>query len=293
MADSKGKPAAASAGASVREAIARHLGALSELERRIADYTLTRYRECAMLSIGELADACGVSNTTVNRYARNLGYDGYHDYRRSLRDEMAEKSSLSLLKETMRQGDNSEILKASLKEDTRLIEGLSDGLDAKVFERAVSSVLSARRVFVLGQGSSAFLAGYLAFNLQGLGIDVQDFCDPSGVEGAARRALQITDRDLLIAIAFPRFSRLTIEFVEAAKETGCHIVSLTSSLSSTLARNSNDVLFAPPRRGLHSGSAAPAMVLIEALVTALTANLATAEDAARRLSPLIDHHLVS
>ncbi len=274
--------------ATVREAITKNLNALSPLERTIADYTLTNYREAAMLSIGELAKACGVSNTTINRYARNLGYNGYHEYRRTLRDEFSDKTSLTLLKSMVRKGDSSEILKISLKEDTRLIDGLSDGIDLAAFEDTVTRILSARRVFVLGNGSSTYFAGYLAFNLMGLGIDAQEFGDQSGVEGAARRALQITDKDLMIAIAFPRYSSLTIDFVTAAKETDCHIVAITSSLSGPLALNSDSVLFAPPRRDLHSGSGVPAMALIEAIITAVTA----AEDAASRLSNLIDHHLM-
>ncbi|WP_165793787.1 MurR/RpiR family transcriptional regulator [Hyphococcus luteus] len=278
--------------ANVREAIANHLNALSDLERKIADYTLANYREAAMLSIGELAGACGVSNTTINRYARNLGYDGYHEYRRTLRDEISEKTSLTLLKGMVRQGGSTEILNISLKEDSRLIDGLSDGIDAAAFEDTVARILSARRVFVLGNGSSAYLAGYLAFNLLGLGIDAQEFGDQSGVEGAARRALQITDKDLMIAIAFPRFSSLTIDFVTTAKETGCHIIAITSSLSGPLAHNSDAVLFAPPRRDLHSGSGVPAMALIEAIITAVTASAKSAEDAASRLSTLIDHHLL-
>ncbi len=277
----------------VREAIAANLSSLSDLERKIADFTLGNYREAAMLSIGELADACGVSNTTINRYARTLGYDGYHEYRRMLRDEMSAKSSLSLLKDMIRQGDSTEILRMSLTEDRRLIDGLTDGLDAGVFSQTVERIGAARRVFVMGNGSSAYLAGYLAFNLLGLGVDAQEFADQGGLEGAARRALQITDKDLMIAIAFPRFSTLTIDFVKAARETGCHIVSVTSSLSGPLAQNSDDILFAPPRRDLHSGSGVPAMALLEALIAAVTARAASAEDAARRLSPLIDHHLLS
>ena len=126
-----------------------------------------------------------------------------------------------------------------------------------------------------------------------MGVDAQDFGDLGGIEGAARRSLQISDKDVMIAIAFPRFSNLTIDFVTAAKETGCHIITITSSLSGSLAQNSDAVLFAPPRRDLHSGSGVPAMALIEAIVTAVTTNVKTAEDAASRLSQLIDHHLVS
>lgn len=277
----------------VREIIMERLPAMSELERRIAEFTLAHYRDCAMLNIGELAIACGISNTTVNRFARNLGFDGYHEYRRTLRDETSGvSSSVSLLKTMIVGGSSADILQNSIAEDARLIEALRRSVDPSTFTRAVERLVGARRVFVLGKGTSAYLAQYLTFNLLGVGVDASEFGDTAGVEGAARRALQITERDVVVAIAFPRFSRVTRDLLEVARSAGCFTVAITSSLSGSIARSSDSVLLAPARRGLHSGSGVPAMVLIEALLTAVTALAGSAESTAARLAPLIDHELV-
>ena len=164
-------------------------------------------------------------------------------------------------------------------------------IDDATFERVVSAIRSARRVFVFGQGSSTYLAGYFVFNLQGLGIDAQELATPSGVEGLARSMLMIGADDLLIPIAFPRFSNLTLEMAETARATGCRIQSLTSTVVGPLAEASDEVLLAPPRVELHSGSAVTAMSMIEALLSELTHLHEPAMNAAARLSPMIDGHV--
>ena len=277
----------------VKGAIFAQMRNLSGRERQIAEFTLKNYRECSMMGIGDLANASGASSATVSRYTHSLGFDGYHDYIECLRKELSPSNSLKLLQENLSAGSPEEALSLSLLEDIDQVQRLADGFDPTVFASAVKAIIEARRVFVLGLGSSRYIAGYFVFNLQGLGFDVVDLGAETGIEGIARRLVQLSSSDMLLSIAFPRFSALTMEVAEAAERADCKIVSVTSSLTTSLANASDIVLCAPSRQGLHSGSGVSAMAVMEALLTALTALAPNAQEAANTLSRLIDHHLVS
>ncbi|MEM9897833.1 MAG: MurR/RpiR family transcriptional regulator [Pseudomonadota bacterium] len=276
---------------SVRSVINEHLADLSDAERRLANYTLNHYRECALLGINELAQACSVSNATVNRYARAIGFDGYHDYRKALKAEATRLTSPTIFERGLHDGNVEEARIRSIEEDIRNLQGLGEVLSSASFEATVSALCSARRVFVFGQGSSTYLAGYFAFNLQGLGVDATELSSRSGIEGIARTLLQIKENDLVIPIAFPRFTKLTIDLTVKARKQGCSVHSLTSSVEGPLAKASDVVLLAPPRVELHSGSGVTAMAAIEALLSALTNRFSEAGDAAKALGTIIDEHV--
>jgi len=136
------------------------------------------------------------------------------------------------------------------------------------------------------------MAGYFAFNLQGLGIDAIDLSDASGPEGVGRTALQMGKDDTLISIAFPRFSAHTLDISRFAAERGCTNILISSSLKGELASNADLIFFTPSRQDFHSGCVVPAMATIEALLTAISNHHPEAADTARSLSPLIDKHLL-
>ncbi len=278
---------------SIRQAISEHLADLSPTEKRVAEYTIRHYRDCGMLGLQELAKECGTSNATVTRYSRSLGFAGYQDYLDVLRRELTSKTSLDQFQETVRSGSPADLLALSLAEDASQLQHLNDSLDPAAFATVVESLVSARRVFLIGQGSSQFLSGYLAFNLQGTGLDTTQLGADSGIEGIARKCLQMTSEDVLIAIAFPRYSRLTVEVAQAAARTNSRVFTISNSLSGPLAEASDLILCAPNRRELHSGSGISAMAVCEALITAVATTFTHAEKAAEQLSPLIDQHLVT
>lgn len=277
---------------SVRDAIARRLPTLSTSERRLADFTLAHYGDCALLGISDLAAACGVSTATVSRYARAVGYRGYVDYRKALRDEVARLSSAKLFQEGLQARDVGEALRLSVDEDVQALRSWQMSLDNDAMTKAIEAISTARKVVVFGQGSSAYLAGYFVFNLRGLGVDAVELSSRSGVEGIARSILQINEKDLVIPIAFPRFTKLTIDLTETLAREGLRIHSITSSLEGTLARNSENLLLAPARVTLHSGSGVTAIAVIEALLSTLTYHAPLARQSAERLEALVERHVL-
>jgi DNA-binding MurR/RpiR family transcriptional regulator len=277
----------------VRDRITEKLPHLSPVERRIAEFTLSNYRECAFMSLEQLAGATEVSNTSINRYARSLGFAGYLQYRKSMGDEMMR--SMDLIRSLQEQLTNEApeaVLRKSLAQDRALLDELISGLDAAAFTSAVEQIEQARTVWVIGQGSSAYLGGYLVFLARGLGVRLNDLADVGGIESIARAAMDIAEGDVLITISFPRYTSSTSEIAAFARRRGCKIISVTNSLTSELARSSDLILFTPASPGPLSGSGTTAIAVIEALVAALTSRSSVAEESTIAISSIIDPYLM-
>lgn len=278
----------------VRDRITDHLGQLSPAERKIAEFTLRNYRKCAFMSLEQVAASTEVSNTSINRYARSLGFSGYFEYRKALRDEMVR--SMDLIRSLQVQLTNeapADILRKSLAQDKAMLDELISGLDPATFTAAVERIEGAETVWVIGQGSSAYLAGYLVFLARGLGVKLANLSDSGGIESVARAAIDIGEKDVLVTISFPRYTAATTEIAALARQRHCKVISITNSLTTKLALLSDLILFTPASPGPLSGSGTSAVAVIEALVAALTSRSDVVEGNAVAISEIIDPYLSS
>lgn len=237
----------------------------------MADYVLAHPFKVATMSIDEFAQQCLVSVATANRFARALGLPGYPHFRAELARgfEEALEPIERLRLERGKTSTAADVIAASLYEDQRNFERTRMALSAEQCEKAVRAVLDAQRVFIIGFGSSGFLAGLLQRGLS-LHCDmVESLAGPGGVSHAARELSRIRPTDLVIAIAFPRYLADTITLAKAAKAAGVTILALTDKPSSPLAPLADICLYAHSQRQLLSNSETAALGLIEALSAAV------------------------
>ncbi|MBU6493413.1 MAG: MurR/RpiR family transcriptional regulator [Burkholderiales bacterium] len=256
---------------SVVERIAQTLPNLSESHRRLADYVLAKPFKVAIMTIDEFAGACQVSNATANRFVRALGLPGYPQFRALLaqgfEEALAPVERLRL--ERTRAASSADIFAASLYEDQRNFELTRMSLSAEQCEKAVQAVLDAKRIFIIGFGSSGFLGGLLQRNL-GVHCDmVQNLATPGGVSEAARQTSRLKKGDLVIAICFPRYLADTITLAKAAKSAGIDVLAITDKPTSPLSAHADICLYAHSDRQYLSNSETAALGIIEALSAAV------------------------
>lgn len=254
---------------SVAQRIART--ALSPSHRQIAEYVLEQPLKVAAMPIDELAAKVGVSVATANRFARALGFEGYAQFRASL--VLGFESALApverLRSKLEHSADAVDVLAATLAEMIRNIERTRDGLDAAECARAVKAVLGAKRVFVIGFGSSSWLGGLLARNLELYCENVQLLSSVEGSSYAARAIHRLKPGDLAIAIAFPRYLSDTVLLARRAHEAGAELLALTDGASSPLAALADIALYASTDSQYYANSEASVLALIEALSSAV------------------------
>lgn len=243
----------------------------SASNRAIADYLLRNHVRVTALGIGELAESCGVSAATISRFARDIGFKNYS----AMRNEVA--TTLQSVLQPVDKLRNNIGRKAgavspaleSLDYAAANVKACSQALDMRDLEHIVTALTRARAVYVLGFGLSSQLAGMLSLHLQPFCQQVIEVAGPGGTEIAAGHLANITSRDVLIVISFPRYSADVIRLAQFARERDACVVSMTDSPASALAKIATYVLYAHSSHPVLPSSATAAIALIEALVVTL------------------------
>ncbi|MCD0503537.1 MurR/RpiR family transcriptional regulator [Bordetella petrii] len=256
---------------SVAARIARAQPAFSRAQHRMAEYVLAHQFRVATMTIDEFAAAVGVSVASANRFARALDLPGYPQFRAELARgfEAALEPVEKLRVELAHSATAAQVMAATLEEDIRNAQRTLQGLDADACERAVDIVLGAERVFIIGFGASGFLAGLLQRGLCMHLYACESLAGPGGVSHAARQLARMTERDLIIAIGFPRYLADTVTLGRAAQQSGVPVLVLTDKPTSPLAPLATVALYAHSARQLSANSETAALGLVEGLAAAV------------------------
>ncbi|MBC7684814.1 MAG: MurR/RpiR family transcriptional regulator [Bdellovibrionales bacterium] len=243
----------------------------SASNRAIADYLLRNQVRVTALGIEELAESCQVSTATISRFARDIGFKNYS----AMRNEVAAtlQSVLQpvdkLRNNIARRAGASVPALESLEYAAANVKACSQALDLRELEQVVAVLTRARAVYVMGFGLSSQLAGMLALHLQPFCTQVIEVAGQGGTEVAAGHLANITARDVLVVISFPRYSLDVIRLAEFAREREACVVSITDAPASALAKVAHHTLYAPGTHPVLPSSATAAIAVIEALVVSL------------------------
>ncbi|MDY7548812.1 MurR/RpiR family transcriptional regulator [Glaciimonas sp. CA11.2] len=274
-------------------AVAQRIGKvypeLSKAHRKAADYVLANVFRAATMTIDELADVVGFSLATANRFAHALGFDGYPAFRAALVLDFA--SSLApvekLRDQVGRAATSAEIMANALAADIQNLEATKRALVPELCDRAVSMILKAERIFVLGFGASAHLAGITAHGLEPYCRNVLSVAGPGGPSQTARQFFKVDQRDLVIAMAFPRYVSDTITLATLAKERGAQLLAFTDVPTSPLVPLADVTLYAQTERQLSPTSDAAALALIQATCDAVAHRADRSVHAASKMTEFV------
>jgi DNA-binding MurR/RpiR family transcriptional regulator len=222
---------------------------LSDGQRKLAEYLLSDGSSLPMMTAAEVAESVGVSESTVVRFAKNLGYEGFPDLKRELRKELNPRfRAAARMKQTLSSiGRKENIVSKLMERDIQLLIETREAVSGPAFDKAVEAILRARKVFVIGFGSSLALASFLQFRLTRLGIDVHWIFVTAGTSFIEQLAL-MRQRDLLIAIGFLQASREIQTALDHANKIGVKVMGITDLPTTPIGRKANICLFA--KRGL-------------------------------------------
>lgn len=246
------------------------MGGRPGANRTIADFLLRNPIQIAAWSIEELALKIGVSTASLSRFARAAGFAGYPELRSALAQTLQDSlHPVEKLRQTFERGSGLDAaFEDSLQSAYANVASLMESLRSTDMQAAVAELSKARSVYVMGFGLSAHLAALLTLNLQPFLPHLVNVVQFGGTEVAAGRLASLDQDDMLIAMSFPRYARDAIDLTRYAKDRRSHVLAITDSPASPLARLCDTLLLAPSIHPVISMSCAPALVLIEALVTA-------------------------
>ncbi|VWD63504.1 transcriptional regulator [Burkholderia lata] len=266
--------------------IARLMPTLTPAHRRVAEFVRTNLVRAATMRIDEFAAAVDVSVATANRFARALGFDGYPHFRASLVPDLeAIFAPVERLRSALEsEAPGAQALGTALAREAENIEACFRALDPHACDLAVKAIVDADRVFILGYGSSGYLASLMEHGLIPYRNNVRALSTGGGPEHAARLLFDVTARDLVIAIAFPRYVRDTITQAERAHQQGARLLALTDSPASPLAGFADASLFVNAKRQLTACSNATILAHIEALCDAVARCMPKSAASSKRMT---------
>jgi len=209
-------------------------GSLSKAQKRIAEYILNNFDKAAFMTAVRLARFAEVSESTVVRFAMELGYDGYPDMRRALQDSMRGKlTSVQRIKVAKDRLGSRDILTQVLSSDIEQIRQTMEETDSADFAKAVDAIVDAKNIYILGLRSSSFLAKFMGFYFDLLFSNSRVISESPDSE-VFEQIVRLSEGDLLIAISFPRYSRRTIKTMQYARSIGAKIIAITDGMASPL-----------------------------------------------------------
>jgi DNA-binding MurR/RpiR family transcriptional regulator len=233
------------------EKIQKGFPSLSINRKRIAEYIISDGTNASFASLKQLAQMIGVSESSVVRFAQDLGYKGYPELRRQLQEEVRERlSSASRMRETLLKVRGREGLVRDLfQKDIELIGETLAALSYDDFARAIDLIWKAKRVFIIGLRSSFSMAYFLYFRLIRLQIDTR-LISITGSSSLFEQLALLRKQDLLIALGFAAIPNETNIAIDHALTVGAKVLGVTYPPTSEIGQRSHVVLLA--KRGTHS-----------------------------------------
>lgn len=241
---------------------------LSKGQKLIAEYILKHYDKAAFMTAAKLGNSVGVSESTVVRFADELGYDGYPKLQKALQELI--KTKLTTVQRIEISSDfisQETALKNVLKADMDNIRATLEKINNSAFEEVVDNIINAKKIYIMGLRSSTTLAEFLGFYLNLILDNVRVVT--YGISDIFEQMLRLDENDLFIGIGFPRYSSRTVEALKYAKNNGATVVALTDSLLSPLAAEAQITLLAQSNMASFVDSLVAPMSVINALIIAV------------------------
>lgn len=242
---------------------------LSKGQKRLTDYIKDNYDKAVFFTAAKLGEAVGVSESTVVRFATQLGYSGYPEFQKALEELVRTKlTSSPRMDVTYGRISQDDVLSSVLQSDIEKIKMTMEGIEKNLFEMAVDTILNARKIYIVGIRSCAPLAEFLAFYLNLICDEVINVQTNSASE-LFEQLLRIGEEDVLIGISFPRYSMRTLKALEFASNRSAKVITLTDSVHSPMTIYSSCNLIAKSDMASIVDSLVAPLSVINALVVAL------------------------
>ena len=241
----------------------------SKGQKRIARYILDHYDKAAYMTASRLGSIVEVSESTVVRFAIEVGFDGYPEMQRALQELIRTRlTAVQRVDVTNSLIGEDDVLDKVLGSDADKIRRTLDETDRKSFGEAVDKIVSARSIYIIGVRSSSTLAGFLNFNFRMILDNVKFVQTTSGSE-MFEQIMNIGPEDVLIAISFPRYSKRIINAVEYATGAGADVISITDSRQSPIAAGADQLLLARSDMVSFVDSLVAPLSIINAIIVAV------------------------
>lgn len=248
--------------------IDKKLGSMSKGQKLIACFIEQHYDQAAFLTASKLGELVGVSESTVVRFATEIGYSGYPELQKAMQEMIKDKlTSVQRIDVTAAKIDDNDVLETVLNQDIQKIRHTIEETSRDDFKRAVDAIINAEHIYIYGARSASALASFLGYYF-GLIFDNVHIITTASRSGVYEGLFRISDNDALIGISFPRYSSVSVNAMSFAHSRGASTISITDNMLSPLVPHSSSVLIARSDMASVVDSLVAPLSLINALIVA-------------------------
>jgi len=241
----------------------------SKGQRLIAKYITQAYDKAAFMTANRLGKTVGVSESTVVRFAVDLGFDGYPSMQKAMQEMVLNRlTSVQRIEVANNRIGDQDVVNMVIHSDMEKLRQTGETLNRSDFVSAVNAIIHARRVFILGVRSAAPLAEFLGYYLNYMfnNVHVITGC---GTSEMFEKIVGITSQDVVIAFSFPRYSSATTKGAQYCRSTGATVIGVTDSRESPLGLNCDHVLCAKSDMVSLVDSLVAPLSVVNALIVAI------------------------
>ena len=243
----------------------------SKGQRRIARYIREDYDKAAFMTANRLGKTVGVSESTVVRFAVDLGFEGYPSMQKAMQEMVLNRlTSVQRLEVASNRFGDQDVVSTVLHSDMEKLRQTGEALDRKEFQQAVDAILNAKRIYILGIRSTAPLANFLGYYLNYMFQNVH-VISSVGTAEMFEKIVGINSEDTVVAFSFPRYSSATTKGAQYCRSTGATVIGITDSRLSPLGENSDHVLTAKSDMVSLVDSLVAPLSVVNALIVAIAA----------------------
>ncbi len=243
----------------------------SKGQRLLAGYITESYDKAAFMTASRLGKTVGVSESTVVRFAVELGYDGYPEMQKAMQDMVLNRlTSVQRIEVANDRIGSQDVLNTVLHADIDKLRQTAEVISREDFESAVNAIRNARRIYILGARSVAPLANFLGYYLNFMFNDVR-IVTTSGASEVFEKLIALGPEDVVVAFSYPRYSAATVKGAQYSRSKGATVIGFTDSRLSPLGQNSDHVVVAKSDMVSLVDSIVAPLSVINAMIVALAA----------------------
>lgn len=248
--------------------ISERMPGFSKGQRLIAGYITEHYDKAAYMTALKLGSTVGVSESTVVRFATELGYDGYPKMQKAMQEMIRDKlTSVQRIEVTKTRFGNEDVVSSVLSQDIEKIRKTIEETSREDFKNAVKAISKAGTIYIFAVRSSAALASFLGYYYSLIFENVKVISNYGETE-IYEKLFRISENDVFIGISFPRYSNAAIKAMTFAHRRGAKVIALTDSMASPLCSLSDYVLIAKSDMASVVDSLVAPLSMINALIVA-------------------------
>lgn len=264
---------------------------LSKGQKRIAEFIEEHYDKAAFMTASKLGDTVGVSESTVVRFAVEIGYEGYPKLQKAMQELIKDKlTSVQRIAVTSTRIGDEDILTSVLNQDIEKIKRTIDEISHNDFNAAVKAIVEAKNIYIFAVRSSSALANFLGYYFDLIFGNVRVVSTTSKIE-IYEKLIHINENDVIIGISFPRYSKTAVEGMKFASDRHASVIAITDSMMSPLVGPADHVLLASSDMASIVDSLVAPLSLINALIVAtVLERKSSVENTFRRLETFWDKY---